>query len=179
MIRIHWQTPCLPFDTLLGKTLWLVDRTTTNDDDTDALIFCTTDDEFYALYYCPDCPGSSSCTIESITGDFSDLIGRPLRIAEEAVSDEPPAGVHQEYVPESQTWTFYKLATVKGYVDIRWFGESNGYYSESVTFAKLNPKDIDEEWMQRCFKHEDCRDNAQLGRACFTQGVHQTKAVSA
>lgn len=178
MIRIShdYSRPDVSFSDLVGKTMCLVDRTTTNEK-TDALLFCTTDGEAYALYYSPDC--CASCTIESITGDLNDLIGHPLLIAEEAVSGDPPEGVDQgEYVPDSQTWTFYKLATVKGYVDIRWYGESNGYYSESVTFAPLSLGDIDDDRMQRCLAHEDCRLDARLGRACLALRL-QTKAVSA
>ena len=72
--------------------------------------------------------------IESIVGDLNDLVGQKILKAEESRSSEPPSDITYAdgETPDSETWTFYKLASIKGYVDIRWFGSSNGYYSEEV-----------------------------------------------
>lgn len=82
--------------------------------------------EVFTFLHWQDC--CESVYIESIVGDLSDLEGEPLLIAEEVSGETPPSD--DGYM--SQTWTFYKFATRKGYVDVRWLGESNGYYSESV-----------------------------------------------
>jgi len=91
------------------------------------MVFENATERFRFLHW-QDC--CESVYIESIVGDLSDLEGEPLLIAEE-VSGEIPEPKEDEYI-ESRTWTFYKFATRKGYVDVRWLGESNGYYSESV-----------------------------------------------
>jgi hypothetical protein len=74
-----------------------------------------------------------------IVGDLQDLIGTPLLMAEEVTneSDVNPEGVEVPEYQESFTWTFYKLATIKGYVTISWYGQSNGYYNESVSFREI------------------------------------------
>lgn len=91
--------------------------------------FLTDSGEKYALLHFQDC--CEHVYIESIEGDLNDLVGTPILKAEEARSRN-----NDKY--ESMTWTFYKITTVKGYVDIRFCGTSNGYYSESVTFVKVN-----------------------------------------
>jgi hypothetical protein len=77
--------------------------------------------------------------IESIVGDLEDLVGEEILIAEanENLFDILKNAGKDEDSDESYTWTFYKFATRKGYVDIRWYGSSNGYYSEEVSFVKV------------------------------------------
>lgn len=83
----------------------------------------------FTFYHSQDC--CETVEISDIVGDLQDLVNEEILMAEE-VSGETPADHKFEYEPESYTWTFYKFATKKGYVDVRWLGESNGYYSESV-----------------------------------------------
>ncbi|MEN6292596.1 MAG: hypothetical protein ABFD07_11355, partial [Methanobacterium sp.] len=71
-----------------------------------------------------------------IAGDLNDLVGVPLLMAEEVTNEQNvnPDGVIAPEYQESFTWTFYKLATIKGSVTLSWYGESNGYYNELVSF---------------------------------------------
>ena len=84
----------------------------------------------YVLYHEQDC--CEDVRVEEIIGDLDDLIGWPLLIArEDTNADDPGTGNGESY-----TWTFYSFATFKGYVTIRFLGESNGYYSEDVSCKK-------------------------------------------
>lgn len=119
------------FEDLLGKTLSNIENK--NDDQ---LIFTLESGEKYRLYHDQDC--CESVDIEEIIGDLNDLIGSPITLAEEVTHDDvDPNGVKNPGHAGSFTWTFYKLATIKGYATIRWFGQSNGYYSEVVSWEKI------------------------------------------
>lgn len=111
---------------LIGKTI-----TDIKNDNNRELKFICSDGSEYLMYHSQDC--CESVYIEDINGNLTDLINTPIIQAEESSNrDNPPEHA------DSFLWTFYKFATIKGYVTIRWLGESNGYYSESVDFVKTN-----------------------------------------
>lgn len=100
----------------------------------DDIVFKTSDGRTFALTHRQDC--CESVYVESIVGDLGDLAGEPIFVAEEVTSYENPQDYKPDGCQDSFTWTFYKFATRKGYVDIRFYGESNGYYSEGVDFEE-------------------------------------------
>ena len=85
----------------------------------------------YKMYHYQSC--CEEVYIEDICGDLNNLLNEPLIMAEEVTEEG-----NTEW--GTYTWTFYKLATVKGYVTLRWYGTSNGYYSERVDLEKINEK---------------------------------------
>ena len=120
---------------LIGKTITEI----TGDVGSEEIRFDCSDGTSYRMIYYPDC--CAGCDIEDITGDLADLIGSPIVGArEESNSDEPkpaPTDGSYHYQDESFTWTYYIIQSGKGAVTIRWYGSSNGYYSESATFEEV------------------------------------------
>ena len=120
---------------LVGKTVVSIDKKG------DELIFICATGEKYKMYHSQNC--CENVSIEDICGDLEYLIGTPILKAEELSNYEPISEEDKQRTKDAEkwgscTWTFYKFATIKGYVDIRWYGESNGYYSESVDFRKAD-----------------------------------------
>ena len=119
-----WATN-LAFGDLVGKTCLHVEV----GDDFVAFVFL--DGTIAKMHHVEDC--CESVTVEDVNGDVADLIGVPLLVCDER-TDSKEGGDY-----ESATWTFYTLRTIRGSVDIRWLGVSNGYYSESVDLWSAQP----------------------------------------
>jgi len=92
------------------------------------LVFTADNGKVFCFLHHQDC--CEEVSIEDISGDLKDLIGCPLLKAEETISKNPDDDFDQSF-----TWTFYHFATINGYVNVRWLGTSNGYYSESVALV--------------------------------------------
>ena len=117
----------IEFSTLVGKTLVEIN----GEKGEESIVFKTNNGEEYMLYHDQDC--CEHVFVDDICGDLNDLLNCPILRAEENSNSE---GYPRDN-DDSFTWTFYRLETVKGSVVIRWYGSSNGYYSESVDFCKL------------------------------------------
>lgn len=121
------------FEVLIGKTLTNVEVVHDEIFGEDKIIFTADDGTEYTMYHSYDC--SEVVTLDDINGDIDDLIGTPILLAKMVTNSG--SSIYRTSSDEGNTWTFYKLATIKGYVVFRWFGTSNGYYSEEVEFYQV------------------------------------------
>lgn len=111
----------MSFGNLLGKTVIGIEVLERSKEIyQDELLFHCEDGLTMSMTHWQDC--CEWVYIEDIVGDLADLIGSPILQAEE---------VTEENFEREGLWTFYKLATAKGYVTLRWYGESE-YYSLAV-----------------------------------------------
>ena len=79
------------------------------------------------LLHHQDC--CETVTLLESEGDIRDLTDQSILLAEESFE------THSEKNDDgSSTWSFYRFATKEhGFVVLRFYGSSNGYYSESVS----------------------------------------------
>lgn len=119
------------FNEMLGKVITTIAGGT---EGAYEMTLTTGDGERFMFHHIQDC--CEDVSINDVIGDINDLIGSPITQAEE-VSDTHWSVAHmvdEHDALDSCTWTFYKFATIKGSVTVRWLGTSNGYYSESVHY---------------------------------------------
>ena len=115
---------------LIGKTFERVVR----DDDGGRLAFVLPDGSAYVMFHYQDC--CEHVYLEDVVGNLDDLAGAEiLRASEDTNSDEPA----KEHYDDCFQWTFYNITSTKGTVTLRWYGESNGYYSVSVDMELTKP----------------------------------------
>jgi hypothetical protein len=137
----------VPFESLVGQTFKKVEGKVGGLE----VVFETVTGTFVLKHYQNCC---EEVYIQDICGDLTDLVDSPILYAEMAVNnpDQIPDNSPLEEVGCHCTWTFYKIGTIKGSVTIRWFGQSNGYYSEEVECYYYNSEfmepDVDYKLLQ-------------------------------
>ncbi|MCD7907934.1 MAG: hypothetical protein LUH04_09710 [Clostridium sp.] len=129
----------VPVSELLGK---MVTSMEVLGDREELRLFCS-DRTAYFMYHEQCC--CESVRIEDICGELEYLLDSPILLAEEARGE---TGMDEDLM-EHYTWTFYKFATKKGYVTLRWLGTSNGYYGEEVSLIRVPVERLTQEgWVR-------------------------------
>jgi hypothetical protein len=106
----------------IGKTL--IEIVNNNEE----VIFTFSDKTKYKMYHQQDC--CETVYLEEVIGDWDNILNSEIIIAKEDTNRD-------EAAYESTTWTFYEIRTIKGFVTLRWYGSSNGYYSESISVIQI------------------------------------------
>lgn len=108
----------MSIEILVGKTILSFEGLEDGSDE----IKIHTDAGTLRMKHHQDC--CESVSVEDICGYPEDLINSIVRVAESRSNHSSRGG--------ETMWTFYTIRTDRGDLDIRWCGNSNGYYSVSV-----------------------------------------------
>jgi len=90
-----------------------------------------TDKYEYNLYHAQDC--CEYVRIVKIIGDIDNILNEEIIFAEEDGGAKDPDWATDYNYDDSHTWTKFVLATKNANVEFWFLGESNGYYSESIS----------------------------------------------
>lgn len=120
-------------EVLEGKTLTKVSVNLRGDNPVEKgaeeVYFRFSDGSTFKMYHRQDC--CETVYLEDIIGcSLGDFVGETILAAYETSN-------HGEAGQGSETWTFYSLVSQKHFVTLRWYGTSNGYYSESVCVEQI------------------------------------------
>ena len=114
---------------LIGKTIVSIK----NNDDIE-LIFECSDGIKYRMYHEQDC--CENVYLIDTINSFDDILNTPILKASKDVTILDSEGNNDDDYSEDKEYTFYNIATINGYVGLRWYGESD-YYSTSVSFEEV------------------------------------------
>lgn len=115
----------------VGKTFVKIE----NRDDAELFFWAEDNKNSFRMCHHQDC--CESVYLSEVIGDLDDLVGVPILHADCVTSD----GGMDDDGYGSSTWTFYRLSTIRGSVTLRWYGESNGYYSEEISIDAYRSDD--------------------------------------
>ena len=116
----------ITIDKIIGKTV----KSVTGEIGSGDLTLKFTDGTIAYFYHSQDC--CEDVSIDDIVGDTISMVGQKLLKASIKVSENCGNTPKHSYEDDSYTWTFLTLATIKGYVDVKFYGSSNGYYGEDI-----------------------------------------------
>lgn len=121
---------------MIGKTI--VKIVNVNDD---CLYFYLENGDYYMFLHKDDDDCHGDVRIESICGSLHNILNSPLTVAKATYSCGLTDDIDNflpDWKQETCTWSFYKFATDKGCITVRWFGTSTNYEcSEKVTCVKV------------------------------------------
>ena len=115
-------------DELIGKQIVKITGLEEGSDE----VYITTHDGTFMFYHDQNC--CENVRIVDLELGSDNFEGAFILSAKEVSSNNEPAPTENS---ESYTWTFYKIETTKGEIWMRWLGESNGWYSEEVSFKRI------------------------------------------